>query len=932
MLFASVLALVGCGDDVDPQIEAPTNVSIENGVVSWDAVTDITGYNVFVGTTKYDVSTTSFDLKTLNLPVGTHQVTVTSVKDSKVSLPSSTVNYVVASEETLSTPTNLAITDGVFSWDQVVGATGYVVVINQTEYNVTTSSYDLKSILLIPGNHSVKVKAVKGLIETDFSIALSYTVVANADKDTIYCAILIIMDSTYVPNMQLSDFTEDYEYYNYLDDCDIADTFSEAAVNAGLTESVAIDLFSHVSSISDRINLIDSAVALKSELGSYDDFGLTSDQISYIMLEMLILSLEKGHEGALEDKVYFEENITELEDSIATHLNSVEYTNLYNKFSSYADAANKVLLDEYLLIDTSKWYGTYNNIYLIAEDLLYDYNNPWYLEYDDEYTTMFYSILLAAKNANDTDFLTNLASNSNSELLPFNTLFGLNNDLYWQREFLEENTREIQHFVDIQAVISANKQVYLESIKNTYDYYINLYNNVPLTIYTTIDTLGNQAEITPAEIIALKDEIVTVLQDTLPPSEDIADLYLTFMYTSSVFVDYEVSDYLIHASTLGEKDRILIELMLTLLADIDQTMVDEISTIVDGMVIPGEYIEIDPGNGYYEDDKVDHEKVIELIVYIASYLDTFKTENEEKINELEALQLDEVFVDFIDVYADAIKAQMQIEMTQEDYELASWAVDLIVEELPNIEAAITILKSIGDNIYTEFLQTEGQFFVDYINFIIASEDSVGLLLAGQDNLFDLFIDYNNGIMNELDLASIQTLLRAVKIPVMIQLNAEDIMTPEDFTTVFNQILNPVSTIILNTITLEKAFVTAIEAIEIENSSNTWPLTNDDDFKAILILAFDQTLTTANEALVFQNIDLIADDILKNSIIIQKTGMTVSEIDSESDRIAGVLTDMFAEIHVIADYNFSGLTTEQLTQLKAFLDTNPFYQEEPITIN
>ena len=108
-LFIGILA--GCDTPGDITLNSPTNVTITNGIVSWNAVADATEYRVVVGTNTYTVTTTTYDLKTLALPVGTHQVTVIAVKGTTVSLPSQLVNYVVASEEptSLAAPSNVTV-------------------------------------------------------------------------------------------------------------------------------------------------------------------------------------------------------------------------------------------------------------------------------------------------------------------------------------------------------------------------------------------------------------------------------------------------------------------------------------------------------------------------------------------------------------------------------------------------------------------------------------------------------------------------------------------------------------------------------------------------------------------------------------------------------------------------------------------------------
>ncbi|MCR3906152.1 MAG: hypothetical protein NUK62_03895 [Tenericutes bacterium] len=103
MLLVS-LVIVACGDTTI-DLDTPTNVVINNGIVTWDAVEDAEEYRVVVGTNTYTVTTTTFDLNTLELAEGSYQVTVVAVAGDSISLPSSSASYVVDASVTDPDPT-----------------------------------------------------------------------------------------------------------------------------------------------------------------------------------------------------------------------------------------------------------------------------------------------------------------------------------------------------------------------------------------------------------------------------------------------------------------------------------------------------------------------------------------------------------------------------------------------------------------------------------------------------------------------------------------------------------------------------------------------------------------------------------------------------------------------------------------------------------
>lgn len=87
---------------------------------------------------------------------------------------SETLDHVVT--QTLDVPKNLKIVDGVAMWDEVADAKGYVVKINELEYETETNSNNLK--LLDPGKYTISVKAQgDGVVYKDsaYSAEIAYT-------------------------------------------------------------------------------------------------------------------------------------------------------------------------------------------------------------------------------------------------------------------------------------------------------------------------------------------------------------------------------------------------------------------------------------------------------------------------------------------------------------------------------------------------------------------------------------------------------------------------------------------------------------------------------------------------------------------------------------------------------------------------------------
>jgi hypothetical protein len=87
--------VVDDGGGNEETLDAPANVAVSNEMVTWDAVTGATSYIIMVDSTSYSTTTLSFDLATLNLPVGSYSITVKAIAGSVESSNSLSVTFEV---------------------------------------------------------------------------------------------------------------------------------------------------------------------------------------------------------------------------------------------------------------------------------------------------------------------------------------------------------------------------------------------------------------------------------------------------------------------------------------------------------------------------------------------------------------------------------------------------------------------------------------------------------------------------------------------------------------------------------------------------------------------------------------------------------------------------------------------------------------------
>lgn len=922
VLFVGILA--GCNTPGEITLDSPTNVTITNGVVSWNAVADATEYRVVVGTNTYTVTTTTYDLKTLSLSVGTHQVTVIAVKGTTVSMPSQLVNYVVASEEptSLAAPTNVTINNGILSWNAVPNATAYRITINSVNYTTTQTTYDLKTITLPTGTYSVTVVATRNTLLSPASAAASYLVLPVANADDIYAAVLLMIDDTYVPDMQESDFDDEWEFENYQNTARLLRVYSDTAISLSMSFDNAVDMFEHIYTMISSMDGITSATELKTQLDQFGDFGLTSQSVSIMIMELGSIAFDMGLESALSDLAYFEDELESIALEIATIKASSDYTSLYNKLSLYAGTDVTTL--DLLIHDFEN--GNYNDIWwlfdIISQMAFNALNNPeadpWYLDYEDPYIDLFYLIVSEAVIEEDIEFLSGLAYNYYSTLLPLMSIHNQSYNLHYAHQRIADIEQQMVFLNGIIAMMEEEYDMLQETMEGVLTFVVDLYDSIPLTMITKLDTLMENGELTMAEYILLKNEIVAMLQDNLPTAADFGTMYATLFQIAASITDINMTDVAQHATLLGQVDYILIGLMLEMVADVDQTMIEEISAIVNDLMIPGEFID-DEWGGYWTDDQVNFPKAIELAIYIGNYLEDFKTTHAIEFAALAALPIDDAMEDFVIFATGIIKSQMMLEMDEEEFALVSLVIDELIADYDNILAGIQVLMNLGVNVFDEFLTSEGQFMLDVYELILYMDESDDLefLVSEIERIFGGFAAYNVALMGDLDQVAFEKILRIVRVPLMIQILQEGIIDFETFNTLFDELLTPISTVLANIVTIEQQIITTIDSAELVLFFA--PLFAEETLDqqvfmmrvlAMVTIVADEAINTQIEDLIFASLTTVFDDILGHEDVMGLTGMTQTDIDDLYNMINQMVQDKLDALRIVAQYDFDNLSQSE----------------------
>ena len=154
--FTVVAKAYGYADSVPSEtlvckrnLDAVTNLTVSDDIVSWTAVENATGYEVKVTVDGFTIIERTQDTCSINLKYysnGAFSVSVKAVSRDYISAPASTYSY---NKVTLATPSNITVSSDVLSWDAVAGENvSYIIYINGVEYTSNTNSFNFSQASL----------------------------------------------------------------------------------------------------------------------------------------------------------------------------------------------------------------------------------------------------------------------------------------------------------------------------------------------------------------------------------------------------------------------------------------------------------------------------------------------------------------------------------------------------------------------------------------------------------------------------------------------------------------------------------------------------------------------------------------------------------------------------------------------------------------
>lgn len=862
LLFVGLL-LTACGESAP----VPKNLSIENHVLKWDKIDKAEKYIVVVDEDEHEAMTNEYDLTTLELSVGSYEIRVKVVIDGKTSKLSKKTTYVV--ELILTAPKNVTIEGAIVSWDAVEEASGYIVVVDNDEYEVSTTTFDLASLDLDYGGYDVKVKAVAGAITSEYSNVVTYVYSYEID-DVTKTKLLKENNSTYELNMTEEDFRDEFEYAIYLLTVQYVEDYIETATTNNLPVENVYSLFEALTKVLiGQVDLEDfnAIIAYVDELQALDLSGkllgeilyskaIMSSKLDEYRYEDIILSFERSLEEAILYKEEYEEEIN--------------FAGFLTMMHDYA--TNEV---ENAVID--QLFGSLERE--IPHEILYIFNEVRYdinFQYGDPDNLSYVHITEVFKNlvSLDDDEDLSLAIDVTDNLI---YLSGLKLQIQHLEEDILHYQESIVQNAILREVFEEEKESIILALEAIYDFLILTKEALNSEqVITIINKILTGEELSIIDVILLKNVMLPVIKNNIPTTETFVLVYQTLFRAVEDFAPVELEMFAEYTEKIAAATTITIQLVLDFLEIVDTEYLTSVQ----------EFIQED--------------NVFDLVFYTIDYYEEFISTIKERYADLfTEEEIEEIFIQAIDylisqVDEEEYEALIILEIIKDNYALLSSIIGAHDDKLIPL---IRSLKAVYES--TEKVM-EGLL-----------DEGVNELILAVFNLDELLF---GGLTSE-DIEPIVDLLGQLLVEVM------RIDLQEEFGEEIGHLIDILLSVneIKSQVLLEASKLDAVEFLEHEGLS-----TGDDreiQYKTLyfVLTVIDNTLTTEVKEEISTLIDVLFEDVLTNPEILEMLELDSEEVVEMQEDITEFLEDIYGMIEMLMSFDYDNLTEDNWEILESIID-------------
>ncbi len=903
---STVITYVVGGGDIT--LDAPT-VTLTGDTLSWDAVTDATGYTIYIGTTEVDVTATTYDLTQQSLAAGTYTIYVVATADTVESADSNTVSYEVVASTTLDAPT-VTLTGDTLSWDAVTDADSYVINIGTQSIPVTGTSYDLSQLTLTPDDYTVTVVAVDTAGQSPASTSVTYTISSTVHVNAILAGVLPIIDAGYTVGMVESDFSEPWEYGDYQMAVIMATSYANASFESGLPDADAIAFFQAISDLAQSEDNFDSIQAFLTSTDIFETNQITPEIASHLLMSVLSEFMTIQMSGMSADLGVIQSNILVLESELTPMLANADYVGILTMIANHVPIT---AADTALMIANGGEYAVklVMKFIQVTTDRQNDwfYSNDYYYEYDleDEHVDDIIAIVIEIENSEDAGMLSSVYLVNNHVL----NIYHKYNMIQETLEDIEELTMILDRLDDLAILMTSDLDTMEAAVETIFDFMMTMHDLFPQSVVDKLDdVISGESVLTTAEIITIKNELVALVTSALPEEEEFQMFFEAILMIGEVALGNPISDLEAHADYFGSVDYHAANVGLLFLGDISLADVGELMLIIDGIQVTYIDNEISPLDN--------PEPLLDAIDFLTTYVDTFKADHPTEVADLEALLNADAFEPFYQEVLAQLVA-FATEQDPEDIDMILYILDALSNEYDNIINVLGIVPDIATGMFDVFMTSEASILTLISSFEDMSDPTLEDIITAIEAGIDEVALYHDVFADEFTLENIESVLSILVVPAMIESGyyMDELGISE---TAIRALIPTAAQLILNVATLEGSLFDEIELLSIGdfiNMTNGFAEPVDLGSALLFIHLLDAVLTTENETLIDDTIELFFTTILGNSTVQSLLQIDPNALTDIRTNIESGLSEFKTAVHTFAALDYTTLTPEQEASIMQF---------------
>lgn len=483
---------------------------------------------------------------------------------------------------------------------------------------------------------------------------------------------------------------------------------------------------------------------------------------------------------------------------------------------------------------------------------------------------------------------------------------------FYYQDYIDENNQEIAMLEEMQSMMADSEDEIVKTVLFVIEYIMSIEEMISedlMTRITNLSELDKIEDLNVSEVVLVKEEIVNILNETMPKQSEIV-LALNTVYSMTSIVE-EMEDVqfgeLVYPEKAAATMFMTFEAFIKYLDNFDEAFFTELKSI---------------GTSDVSDERMQ----AELIILQMDYLDNYLEENETLLDEIENIYTDEekelMFNDSIAMAEDALEAE------------GSPITDLSFLTFEKVMALQVIFDDAFNEVLDAFVESEGAIALLAVEYSEYQDEFWDTYYKDQDwDEYDLYSEIYqtkmidqvfyllNSVISERSQAEFEEvrgmLIEMLKVALptalgdMSSTETQELITAVE--TFFNNTTEEQYEIIQSVAAFmdeEDILLDYANALETKYSSNlTLYSSEDSDYfrMAYIIGAYDDYMTSANR----NNIDGIIDEVV---ILLELDLFADLEIDTYPTIVSDLLDYVDTISGEVAGFDFADLTSTQKTRL------------------